>query len=899
MGQGQLRVYLGAAPGVGKTFAMLSEGIRRQERGADVVVGYVNDHGRPLTHELMGRLEHCGTSRETDERGAPDTRRAAADLACGAVLERHPQVVLVDDLADHWHDVDDILHAGIDVITTLGVEHIESLADVTTAALGRRPSPLVPDEFLRRAEQIELVDMTPEALLRRMAHGKVFDATDQAELVSQWSSPETLVTLRRHALLWLADGLRKTSTEAGEPVVVAVTGAQGNDVLIRRAARLALRTRADLVGVHITDTNSGLTDSLGRPRRSSTLLHDHRALLGELGGSFHELVSDDVPGALVEFAKAMRASRLVVGASRRSRFSELTSGSIVREVIRRAGPLEVHVIADQAITQARPTAARRAPATGIFSSRRLWLGTALSLVGLILVTAIAYRYHGDLGTTLSVYLLLVVASAGVGGLRPALLCAFSGPLLANWFLVPPLHTLRISSGRSLGELAIFLTVAIVTSSFVSNSARRSTEASEAVDDATILAELAAGRTGDGQHDLALISNQMREALGLLTVELRTLNATVALNSGVGASNSAGPNSIAGAINGAINQVGANSIGQANAGDTMRAGKPKEGLSISGKGFEQDAAFHGVPVVSAMLDHDTEVVGFGGPLSARSQRLVPIFVSQLSSALHQARAAEVVEESATLREADALKTALLQTVSHDLRTPLAGIKAAVSSLQDTEITWSLDDQRQFLSGIETNTDRLSTMVTNLLDFSRLQSGTLRPILRPTSLEEILPAVIGALGTDSSRIVSTVSMDLPDIVTDAPLLERVIANLVANALTWSPRDEPVTICASVHRKEVRVQIIDRGPGISAEDRARVCEPFERSSASRPNGETIQPGGGVGLGLAIAGGLSQAIGAVLSLRDTPGGGLTAELVLPMVDQPDTDSPPNMETPERSSHE
>jgi two-component system, OmpR family, sensor histidine kinase KdpD len=822
MGHGQLRIYLGAAPGVGKTFAMLSEGIRRQERGADVVAGYVNDHGRPVTHELIGQIQHCGT--------AP----ASNALDIEAILTRHPQVVLVDDLADHWHDVDDLLHAGIDVITTLGVEHIESLADVMTAALGRRPSPLVADQFLRRAEQIELVDMTPEALLRRIAHGKVFAATDQAELVSQWSSPETLMTLRRNALLWLADGLRSANAASGEPVVVAVTGAQGNDVLIRRAARLALRTRADLVGVHITDAESGLTDSLGRPRRSSTLLSEHRALLADLGGSFHELVDDDVPGALVEFAKAVLASRLVIGASRRSRFSELTSGSIVREVIRRAGPLEVHVIADQDETKTRLSTLPRLPTTGTLGRKRLVIGTLMALTALFLVTAIASKHHGDLGTTLSVYLLLVVASAGVGGLRPALLCAFAGPLLANWFLVPPLHTLRISSGRSLGELAIFLTVAVVTSSFVSKSARRSAEALEAVDDATILAELAAGRTGDGQHDLALISNQMRQALGLRAVELRSI---------------------------------------------QPIDRPQSALN-GGRSPSQEAPSPETPVVVEKLDHDTELVGFGGALSARGQRLVPIFVSQLTSALHQARAAEVVEESATLREADSLKTALLQTVSHDLRTPLAGIKAAVNSLQDREVQWSLEDQRDFLAGIETNTDRLSTMVTNLLDFSRLQSGTLRPILRPTSLEEILPAVMGALGTDAARVVSTVSMDLPDILTDAPLLERVVANLVANALTWSPLDTPVTICAAVHSKEVRVQIIDRGPGISPADRARVCEPFERTVPNVTGSAPATPGGGVGLGLAIAGGLSQAIGATLNLRDTPGGGLTAELVLPLFD-------------------
>ncbi len=803
MARGSLRIYLGAAPGVGKTFAMLSEGTRRSERGADVVIGYVNDHGRPFTHELVGQLAHCGQGQTN-----------APDLDTASVLNRRPDVVLVDDLSDHWHDVERILAAGIDVISTLGAEHIESLADVSTAALGRRPTPLVPDEFLRRADQIELVDMTPEALLRRMAHGNVFGTGDQADVVSQWSSPDTLATLRRHALLWLADGLRPLSGEQREPVVVAVTGAEGNDVLIRRAARLALRTRSDLIGVHITDIDRGLIDSFGRPRRSSTLLAEHRLLLNDLGGSFHELADDDVAGALVSFARAQHASRLVIGASRRSRFSELTGGSTVREVIRQAGQLEVHVISDSATPGAAHSGARRFVPGRSLDRRRVWLGTALAFAGLTVITAAAAAHHGDLSTALSLYLLLVVATAGVGGLRPALLCAFAGPLLANWFLVPPLHTLRISDSRSLLELAIFLAVATLTSSFVSRSARRSAEAIEAAADASILADLAAGRTGDGQHDLAVISDQMRQALGLETIELRSTGS---------ASPASGPCTL-----------------------------------------------------QAQLDHETEVVGYGDPLSARAQRLVPIFTSQLSSALHQVRVTEVADESVTLKEADQLKTALLQTVSHDLRTPLAGIKAAVTSLQDVDVVWPNEDRIDFLNTIETNTDRLSTMVTNLLDFSRLQSGTIRPMLRATSLEEILPAVI-ATSSHPDRITSTVSMDLPDLLTDPPLLERVIANLVANALNWSPLDQAVVICANVHGNEVRVQIIDRGPGIAPADLARVREPFERTGHQQPDQLVGAQAGGVGLGLAIAGGLSQAIGATLHLRDTPGGGLTAELVLP----------------------
>jgi two-component system, OmpR family, sensor histidine kinase KdpD len=345
MSQGRLRIYLGAAPGVGKTFAMLSEGTRRQQRGADVVIGQVDDHGRRVIHALVEELERCGSVRSE----LPSLRPSADALDTAAILVRNPEVVLVDDLATCWKDVDRLLGAGIDVVSTLRVEHIASLADVVTAALGEAPTHAVPDTFLRRADQIELVDMTPEALLRRIAHGNVFDADEQADVVYQWSSPETLNTLRRHALIWLADGIRPhAETQTGDRVVVAVTGAKGNDNVILRAARLALRTRSDLVGVHITDAHRGLTDADGRPRRSGSLLNAHRSLLHDLGGSFHELADDHVGGALVAFARSQGNARLVIGASRRSRLSELTSGSIVREVIRLAGDVEVHVVSDVA-----------------------------------------------------------------------------------------------------------------------------------------------------------------------------------------------------------------------------------------------------------------------------------------------------------------------------------------------------------------------------------------------------------------------------------------------------------------------------------------------------------------------------------------------------------------------
>jgi two-component system, OmpR family, sensor histidine kinase KdpD len=526
----------------------------------------------------------------------------------------------------------------------------------------------------------------------------------------------------------------------------------------------------------------------------------------------------------VAFAHAQSASRLVIGASRRSRLAELTGGSIVRDVIRSAGQLEVHVISDAptlvpggTATSTGRTAARSWTPRIALSRRRVALGIVVAFVGLLAVTVSASTVGLDLSVALSLYLLTVVSSAAVGGWVPAFVSAIAAPFLANWFLVEPLHTLEIDDANSLVELAVFMAVALITSTVVSIGARRASEAEVLSADARLLTDLASSRTGDGLTDLARLTEELRKALDLDRLELQ-----------------------------------ATGSGPIPTGDAENS------------------------TVRIAVDADFELVGGGRQLDTRSQSLLPVFVSQLRAVLSNVRAQEIERETQSLREADALKLSLLQTVSHDLRTPLAGIKAAASSLRATDIEWSPEDSNDFLQTIEDNSDRLSTMVTNLLDFSRLQSGTLRPALRSASLEEVVPAALASLGSRAHDVMLALPADLPDVVTDPPLLERVVANVVANAITWSPPGSPVLVCASFVRDKVRVQVIDRGPGIGPKDRERALEPFERVAGTSVTGHPTSPGG-VGLGLAIAGGLTRAVGGTLQLRDTPGGGLTAELTLP----------------------
>ena len=441
MGRGQLRIYLGAAPGVGKTFAMLNEGCRRCERGADVVIGFVETHNRPNTAAAMRDLEVVPRAR-MEYRGA-----TFEEMDIDAVLARRPQQVLVDELAHtnvpgsrnekRYQDIDELLEAGIDVVSTVNIQHLESLNDTVEQITGVVQRETVPDAWVRRAGQIELVDMTPEALRRRMAHGNIYAPDKIDAALGNYFRQGNLGALRELALLWLAERVDEALEEyriahgidrpweTRERVVVAITGAPGGDHLIRRAARMALRAKGELLGVHIS-----ADDGLAGPAEGS--LDAHRRLLLELGGEYHETVGADIGAALVAFARSENATQIVLGASRRSRWAELTKGSIINRVLRQSGAIDIHVISTEGESQA---GSRRLPRlrrgwTSIPLQRRL-AGWALAVLGLPLLTIVLARLRDDLAlsTVLLLYLALVVVdrhhrrstagAAGRGGrLRP-------------------------------------------------------------------------------------------------------------------------------------------------------------------------------------------------------------------------------------------------------------------------------------------------------------------------------------------------------------------------------------------------------------------------------------------------------------------------------------------------
>ena len=527
MPRGQLRVYLGAAPGVGKTYAMLDEGRRRLARGTDVVVGLVETHGRARIAELLDGLEIV-PRRVLAYRGASFT-----ELDAEAVLARHPQVALVDELAHtnvpgsthakRWQDVQELLDAGIDVITTVNIQHLESVNDVVEQITGVPQHETIPDEVVRRADQVELVDMAPEALRRRMAHGNIYPGERIDAALSHYFRVGNLTALREIALIWLADKVDEqldryrsdhaiaAPWETRERIVVALSGGREGDTLLRRAARIAARAKnADLFAVHITRSD-GLTGA------GPEHLARQRDLIESMGGSYHQVLGDDVPAALLDFARGVKATQLVLGASRRGRASRLTSAGVGITTASRSGSIDVHLVSrEHAAAGRRP---RPGWGRGVPARRRLF-GFVLAGAGLPLLTLLLVNLRGDLGLSSDIVLFLaaVVGVALLGGIYPALAAAVAGTLLLNYFFTPPLYEFAIASSGDVIALVVYVAVALAVSVVVDRAARRSREAAAAAAEAETLSTLA-GSVLRGQEPLAALLGRVRETFGMTSVVL--------------------------------------------------------------------------------------------------------------------------------------------------------------------------------------------------------------------------------------------------------------------------------------------------------------------------------------------------------------------------------------------
>ncbi|WP_340557161.1 sensor histidine kinase KdpD [Streptomyces sp. GSL17-111] len=822
--RGTLRIYLGAAPGVGKTYAMLSEAHRRQERGTDVVVGHVEHYGRPRTEALLHGLELVP--------------RRGGEMDTDAVLARAPRVAVVDELAHtnapgsrngkRWQDVDRLLEAGIDVISTVNIQHLESLGDVVESITGLRQRETVPDEVVRRADQIELVDMSPQALRRRMAHGNIYRPDKVDAALSNYFRPGNLTALRELALLWTADRVDEylqryraehsisSTWRARERIVVGLTGGPEGRTLVRRAARVAAKgSGSEILAVHIARPD-------GLAAASHAELAAQRGLVEDLGGTYHHVIGDDVPAALLDFARGVNASQIVLGSSRRKSWHYVFGPGVGATVARDSGPdLDVHIVTHDEVATGRGLPVGRGARLGRLRTVTGWL---VALPAPLLLTFVLSETPLDVGFTNTVLLFLAftVTAALAGGLLPALVSATVSSALLNYFFTDPRHTWSVTDPHNVVSIAVYLLVAVSVASVVDLAARRTQQAARLRAESEILSVLA-GSVLRGDDSLEGMLDRVRETFSMEAAALLERQ------------EDHGPWACAAAV------------GAPRGGGALL--RPEDG--------EVD-----MPVGDRRM-----LVLSGRALPAEDRRVLAAFAAQAVGVLDRQRLVGQAEQARELAEGNRIRTALLAAVSHDLRTPLAAIKAAVTSLRSDDVAWSEEDEADLLEAIEQGADRLDHLVGNLLDMSRLQTGTLTPLIRSIDLDEVVPRALG--GVPESSVDLDVPETLPVVAADPGLLERAVANVVENAVKYSPAGTRVLVAASALRERVEVRVTDRGPGVPDSAKDRIFEPFQR------HGDAPR-GAGVGLGLAVARGFAEAMGGTLHAEDTPGGGMTMVLTL-----------------------
>ncbi|MFF4580525.1 ATP-binding protein [Streptomyces sp. NPDC001389] len=830
MGRGKFRIYLGSAPGVGKTYAMLSEGHRRVERGTDVVVAFVEHHSRPRTEVMLHGLEQV-TRRNLEYRGSTFT-----EMDVDAILSRRPAVALVDELAHtnvpgsrnakRWQDVEELLQAGIDVVSTVNIQHLESLGDVVETITGVRQRETVPDEVVRRADQIELVDMSPQALRRRMAHGNIYKPDKVDAALSNYFRPGNLTALRELALLWVADRVDeylreyrgdhdiRTTWQARERIVVGITGGPEGRTLIRRAARLAEKgSGGEVLAVYIARSD-GLTAA------SPKELAVQRTLVEDLGGTFHHVIGDDIPEALLEFARGVNATQIVLGVSRRRSWQSVFSPGVSATVARESGPdLDVHIVTHDEAAKGRglpiPRGAR------LSRARVIW-GWLAGMAGPAFLAVLLNQVLPGLGLAndMLLFLTFTVAAALLGGLLPALASAAFGSLLLNYYFTPPLHEFTISDPKNIVAIAIFVGVAVSVASVVDQAARRTHQAARLRAESEILSFLA-GSVLRGETALDALLERVRETFSMDSVSL------------------------------------------------LERGADVEPWTMAGSTGRNPATRPEDADVDMPIGENMALALTGRVLPAEDRRVLGAFAAQAAVVLDRQRLVGEAEEARRLIEDNRIRTALLAAVSHDLRTPLAGIKASVTSLRSDDIEWSEEDRACLLEGIEDGADRLDHLIGNLLDMSRLQTGTVLPIIRVTDLDEVVPVALAGVPDDSVEL--DIPETLPMVAVDRGLLERAVANIVENAVKYSPDGRPVHVSASALADRLELRVVDQGPGVPDEAKDRIFEPFQRHGDA-------PAGAGVGLGLAVARGFLEAMEGTLTAEDTPGGGLTMVLTLPI---------------------
>lgn len=835
-GRGRLKVFLGAAPGVGKTWEMLSDGAERKRAGIDVVVGVVETHGRAETetlttgHEIIPR-------RKIDYQG-----RQLTEMDIDAVLERHPGLVLVDELAHtnapgsrhpkRYQDVEELLAAGINVYSTINIQHIESLNDIVASFTHVRVRETVPDRMLENAE-IEVVDIPPDELIERLKQGKVYIPHEATRALSHFFSKSNLSALRELALRRAAQAVDTQMLDyvrqhalagnwaGGDRVVVAVSELPGSDRLVRAGKRLADALRATWTVVHVETPRDSTFDEEDRKRVAAAL-----NLANQLGGTVASVPAANVVAGLQSYAQEVRATQLILGKSSRSRWFELRHGSVVDRLVREAPELAIHVL---------PTGIAQAPRRKLDVRPKPYWGTGSAYAWTILMVAVVTAgasglFHIlDLGNVALLYLLPVMVSSSLFGLRPGLFAGIVSSLAYNFFFLPPTGTLSVSNPENVISIVVLLGVAFATSQFASRVRDQAELAGSSARQNAALAGFLRQITATGNDD-ELMQAICGEIARLFDV--RTSLLVPSLDGPQLRAASPPENSLD-----AIELAAAQWAMDKN----QPTGRGSDTLTASDWLFYPlRAAGKVVAVIGLARDNGQDPV--------RSDQ-IPLLMSLLDQAalvLERMQVEDEMRDIAELKERDRLRAALLSSVSHDLRTPLTSILGIAQELRPVAPPAMVDS-------LEGEAQRLNRFVANLLDMARVEAGVIKLKLEPVDLTDAIASAVHDTRKSlvGHEIVLDVAPNLPLVRVDAQLFHHCLINLLDNAGRYADADTPITIKAERTMGELVLSILDTGPGLPPGRERDVFETFTRIEGSD------RSKGGTGLGLAIVKGFAEAIG------------------------------------------
>lgn len=869
---GKLKIFVGAAPGVGKTYEMLQSAHARRKAGIDVVVGFVETHGRAETEALVRGLEVI-PRKKFDYRG-----QTVEEMDLDAVIARRPKIALVDELAHtnaagsrhpkRYLDVEELLSHGIDVYTAVNIQHIESLNDVVAQITHVRVRETVPDSIVDRADAIELIDLTPDDLIQRLKEGKVYVPRQAERALEHYFSPGNLTALRELALRRTAervDDQLLTHMQAnaiagpwaaGERILVCVSEDPRAAGLVRYTKRLADRLHAPFTAISIETRRSLQLSDEERDRLADTL-----RLAEALGGealtipAVDRRIADDV----ISFAQGNNVTQIVIGKSTRSRWFEMTRGSVVHDLVRRAGNISVHVIPGDELASEPPpkTAVQTAARTEPFDALPYLKALGITALGLVAATAIK-PYFGVENVDL-MFLTAVVAVAVRYGLWPSLLASVAASLAYNFFFLPPVYTFTITDPTNVAAFFFFMLIAFV----VSNVAGRvRTQADTAIGRIRTTEQLYAfsrklAGTATLDDVLWATAYQIALMLKVRVVLLLPEDGLLTVKSGYPPEDQLDQADLA-----AANWAWSNDRPAGRGSDTLPGAKRLFLPMRTGRG----------PIGVIGIDNDRT-----GPLLTPDQRrLLDALVDQGALAIERVLLVEDMDRVKRTIESERLRSALLTSISHDLKTPLASVLGAASTMRDLASALSDTEKRDLLATVIDESERLNRFIANLLDMTKLESGAIVPNTALHDLGEIAGSALrrAAKILIAHKVELVLAADLPMLQLDAVLFEQVLFNLLDNAAKYSPPDTTISIKGQRDRDHVVLQIADEGDGIPPDELESVFDKFYRAQ----KGDHVRPG--TGLGLAISRGFVEAMRGTISAAnrgDRSGAILTIRLPIP----------------------